>query len=328
MSIRLQTQLNIVPHSKKITHDKYLLLLGSCFSEHIGEKLSSYHFQVCSNPTGTLYNPCSIALALSRIISEKPYTRDDIFYHQGLYKSWDHHSRFSHPDPDVTLKSMNDQLSTAIDFYKKLDFLLITPGTSSVFYLSEDKRAVANCHKFPQSHFFQELMTPDSIVGTFSSIFEVLLTANPSLTIGFTVSPVRYLQESLHKNQVSKSHLMAAIYALEKKYKQVYYFPAYEIMIDELRDYRFYNQDLIHPNDTAISIIWERFQMAYLSKRSIAFVKEYTPVLKAREHRVQYPGLDSTKAFAFSQVKKIEQLQSDFQEIDLSDDLSYFKSFI
>lgn len=327
MSIRLQTQVNIVPHSKKITHEKHLLLLGSCFSEHIGEKLSSYRFQVCSNPTGTLYNPCSIASALSRIVSEKPYTRADIFYHQGLYKSWDHHSRFSHPDPDIALKSMNDHLSIAIAFCKKLDFLLITPGTSSVFYLSEDKRAVANCHKFPQSHFFQQLLTPDSIVDTFISIFEALLITNPSLTIGFTVSPVRYLQESLHKNQVSKSHLMAAIYALEKKYKQVYYFPAYEIMIDELRDYRFYNQDMIHPNDTAISIIWDRFQRAYLSDRAVAFINEYTSVLKAREHRVQYPELDSTKTFAFSQVKKIEQLQSEYPEIDLSGDLRYFKLF-
>jgi len=328
MSIQLQTPVTLSPSSKKISHDKYLLLLGSCFSEHIGEKLNRYRFNVCNNPTGILYNPCSIASALSRIISAQPYTREDIFYHQGLYKSWDHHSRFSHPDPDITLQNMNDQLEKAIQYYKKLDFLLLTPGTASVFYLLENRRVVANCHKFPQNNFSQTLLAPDSIVNTLSPIFEELFSSNPSLTIGFSVSPVRYIQESLHKNQVSKSHLLTAIYALEQRFSQVYYFPAYEIMIDELRDYRFYNQDMIHPNETAISIIWEKFQKVFLSKRAMDFIKDYTPVLLAREHRILYPELDSTKVFAHSQIKKIELLHSDYPEINLSEDLRYFESLL
>ncbi|NLL12721.1 MAG: GSCFA domain-containing protein [Fibrobacter sp.] len=328
MSIQLQTQVTISPSPKKITHDKYLLLLGSCFSEHIAEKLNRYHFNVCSNPTGTLYNPCSIASALSRIISAQPYTREDIFYHQGLYKSWDHHSRFSHPDPDITLQNMNDQLEKACQFYKKLDFLLLTPGTASVFCLLENKRVVANCHKFPQNNFHQTLLTPDLIVNTFSPIFEDLFDSSPSLNIVFSVSPVRYIQESLHKNQVSKSHLITAIYALEKRFSQVCYFPAYEIMMDELRDYRFYNQDMIHPNETAISIIWEKFQKAFLSEKAMSFIKDYTPVLLAREHRILYPEMDSTKAFALSQIKKIELLLSDYPEINFSEDLRYFQSLL
>lgn len=328
MSIQLQTQVNISPVSKKISHDKYLILLGSCFSEHIGEKLERYHFNVCNNPTGILYNPCSIASALSRIISAQPYTREDIFLHQGLYKSWDHHSRFSHPDPDITLQKINDQLKKANQYIKKLDFLLLTPGTASVFCLLENRKAVANCHKFPQKTFFQTLLTPDSIVNTFSPIFENLFSSNPSLTIGFSVSPVRYIQDSLHKNQISKSHLLTAIYALEQRFPQVYYFPAYEIMIDELRDYRFYNQDMIHPNETAISIIWEKFQNAYLSEKALSFIKDYTPVLLAREHRILYPELDSTKAFALSQIKKIKKLHSDYPEINLSEDLKYFHSLL
>lgn len=328
MSIQLLTQVTISPSSKKISHDKYLLLLGSCFSEHIGEKLDRYHFNVCSNPTGILYNPCSIAKAISRIISAQPYTREDIFYHQGLYKSWDHHSRFSHPDPHITLQNMNDQLEKANQYYKKLDFLILTPGTASAFYLLGNRRTVANCHKFPQNNFFQTLLTPDSIISTFSPLFEDLLSCNPSLTIGFSVSPVRYIQESLHKNQVSKSHLLTAIYALEQRFPQVYYFPAYEIMIDELRDYRFYNQDMIHPNETAISIIWEKFQKAYFSENAMSFIKDYTPILLAREHRILYPELDSTKAFAISQIKKIEKLHSDYPEINLSEDLRYFHSLV
>jgi len=328
MSIQLQTQVTIPPASKKISHDKYLLLLGSCFSEHIGEKLNRYHFNVCSNPTGILYNPCSIAQALIRIISAQPYTKEDLFYHQGLYKSWDHHSRFSHPDPEITLQNINDQLEKANQYYKKLDFLLLTPGTASVFYLSESRKAVANCHKFPQNNFIQKLLTPDLIVNTLSPVFEDLFNSNPSLTIVFSVSPVRYIQESLHKNLISKSHLLTAIYALEQRFDQLYYFPAYEIMIDELRDYRFYNQDLIHPNETAISIIWEKFQKALLSEKAMAFIKDYTPVLQAREHRILFPELDSTKKFALSQIKEIEKLLSVYPEINLTEDLRYFRSLL
>jgi hypothetical protein len=328
MSIQLQTQVTIPPASKKISHDKYLLLLGSCFSEHIGEKLNRYHFNVCSNPTGILYNPCSIAQALIRIISAQPYTKEDIFYHQGLYKSWDHHSRFSHPDPEITLQNINNQLEKANQYYKKLDFLLLTPGTASVFYLSESRKAVANCHKFPQNNFIQKLLTPDSIVNTLSPVFEDLFNSNPSLTIVFSVSPVRYIQESLHKNQISKSHLLTAVYTLEQRFDQLYYFPAYEIMIDELRDYRFYNQDLIHPNETAISIIWEKFQKALLSEKAMSFIKDYTPVLLAREHRILFAELDSTKKFALSQIKEIEKLLSVYPEINLIEDLRYFRSLL
>lgn len=326
MSIRLQTPVNVIPNVKKITHDKFLLLLGSCFSEHISDKLSRYHFKVCSNPTGILYNPCSIVSTLSRIASGQPFTKNDLFYSEGLFKSWEHHSRFAHPDPDIALQGMNDQLCKAMEYLKKADFLLLTPGTSSVFFLSESKKAVANCHKFPQNFFFQQLLTPDSIVDMFSSSFDVLLKANPSLSICFTISPVRYLHDTLHKNQVSKSHLITAIYALEQKYSQIYYFPAYEIMIDELRDYRFYNQDMIHPNETAISIIWEKFQKAFFPEKTIAFTNDYTPVLLAREHRIQFPELDSTKKFAFSMIKKIEKLLNEYPQIDLSSDLNYFKA--
>jgi hypothetical protein len=223
---------------------------------------------------------------------------------------------------------MNDQLEKAIQYYKKLDFLLLTPGTASVFYLLENRKVVANCHKFPQKNFFRDLLTPDSIVNIFSSVFEDLFSSNPSLTILFSVSPVRYIEEGLHKNQISKSHLLTAIYVLEQRFSQVHYFPAYEIMIDELRDYRFYKQDMIHPNETAISIIWEKLQKACLSEKARSFIKDYTPVLLARGHRILYPELDSTKAFAFSLIKKIEKLHSDYPGIDLSEDLKYFHSLL
>lgn len=328
MSIHLKTSVSISPSPRKISHDKYLLLLGSCFSEHIGEKLQSYLFRVCNNPTGVLYNPSSIISAVNRINSQKPFTKNDIFYHQGLWKSWEHHSRFAHSDPDIALENINTQLEKAIHYFKNLDFLIFTPGTASVYYNRETGKVVSNCHKLPQQQFQYQLLTPDSIVHQFSSLIDELISSNPSLTIGFSLSPVRYIRDSMHQNQVSKSHLMSAIYALEQKYPQVYYFPAYEIMMDELRDYRFYNQDMIHPNETAISIIWERFQQAYLSERAISFVEDYTNVILAREHRIQFPDLESTKKFAISMIQIISKLKDKYSDIDLSNDLKYFQSLL
>lgn len=328
MTIKLNTIVNIQPSANKITHQKYVLLFGSCFSEHIGDKLKAYHFNVCSNPTGVLYNPSSIISAINRVISERPYTRSEIFLHQQLWRSWDHHSRFSSPDPDDTLSMMNKQLEVAINHLKNIDFLFLTPGTSSVYRNCETGKIVANCHKFPHCTFSQELLSPELIIQQFSTLFDELLKKHPSLTIAFTLSPVRYINDSLHKNQVSKSYLMTAIYELEKRYPQVYYFPAYEIMMDELRDYRFYNQDLIHPNETAISIIWERFQQSFFTERVISFIKDYAPVLLSYGHRIQFRDLDSTRTFANSILSILEKLCQKYPDINLDNDFDYFKSLL
>lgn len=327
MSVKLSTPVTIHPHSSPISHQSNILMLGSCFSENIGEKLLRYRFRVCSNPTGILYNPGSITAALSRILAEQPFTRSDLFLHEGLWKSWHHHTRFVSPQIDTALQNMNSEFIKAVEYIKNLDCLLITLGTASVYYHQDTHEIVANCHKFPHSTFYRHLMTPDGIIDQFCPIIYQLLTKNPSMIIGFTLSPVRYLKDGLHQNLVSKSHLISAIYALEQKYPQIYYFPAYEIMTDELRDYRFYDQDLVHPNCTAISIIWERFQQAFISESSKEFINKYTSVLLAREHRIQHAELPSTKAFANSQLNTIRELNIAYPYIDLNDDISYFSRF-
>jgi hypothetical protein len=299
-----------------ISHVSTILCLGSCFAEHIGDLLFANRFRAVCNPTGPLFNPASIAAALRRLHKGKDYSSDEIFRHEGLWKSFDHHSRFAGSDPGATLAAMNRAFEPAASQIQRLDCLIVTFGTAAVFYHKEQKRIVANCHKLPHDRFERRLLTIDEIVAEYRELFSFLLADRPSLSIVMTVSPVRHLRDDPHENLVSKSRLIAAIDELERSFPALYYFPAYEIMMDELRDYRFYDADMAHPNATAVNYIWEKFCEACVVDRSREFMQAFESVRAALGHRIERPESDSAEKFGDGIREKIEDLRQQFPEVN------------
>jgi hypothetical protein len=308
-----------------IDHTHRILMIGSCFSENIFSKLTVNHFNAQSNPTGIIYNPKSIATILHRLLEGKPYSRDDIFFNAGLWKSFDHHSMFCDPDSDRCLDHINDVFTRAANMIKNTDMVVLTLGSSFVYELKNGGRIVANCHKLPDSNYIRRLLTVDEIVKDCSDVFNKLLYCKSSMRIVMTVSPVRHLRDNPQENSVSKAHLSAAVYTLQHLFDSVYYFPAYEIMLDELRDYRFFAPDMVHPSEVAVDFIWERFRQACIDKRANRFIERYKNIIAARSHNFNFPQSEASKEFRNVQLRLLDQLKVDFPGIDLKNDYDYFR---
>ncbi|HEX2959268.1 MAG TPA: GSCFA domain-containing protein [Chitinispirillaceae bacterium] len=309
-----------------ITHQNTILMLGSCFSENIGNALQLLRFKVCSNPTGILYNPFSIASALDRIISGTPYTRDDLFQHQGYWHSFDHHSRFSAPSSQQALDAINASLLEAHRQIQHTDICILTAGTSYTFTEITSGRIVANCHKMPQQHFSRRCVTSQETYLELKNLFIRVIQQFPAMRFILTISPVRHYPTDPRANQLSKSNLISALYQLENEFQNVYYFPSFEIMMDELRDYRFYTADMAHPSETAIQYIRERFLECCVAERSRKFIEQYTVINQSRNHLLSpTASAESQKQFASSLLQKITRISKEFPDIDISDDEHYFR---
>jgi hypothetical protein len=301
-----------------ISHKSTIVSVGSCFAETMGSRLETNRFKCTVNPSGILFNPSSVAALLERLAQNRPYCADDLFLHQGLWKSRDHHSHFDNADRDAALGMMNDRLSRAAAFLDKLDVLMITFGTSAIYWHKEQKRVVANCHRMPNELFERRLLSAEEIVARYRDLFSKLLLKNPRLLIVLTVSPVRHLRDDPHENSVSKARLMAAAYELELLFPAtIYYFPAYEIMMDELRDYRFYAADMAHPNEIAADYLWDRFCEACVAEESRAFIREFEPVVRSMQHRVKQEGSAAEAAFREELQLKIEDLRKRYPGVDV-----------
>jgi hypothetical protein len=315
--------MTVVPVKKPpspITHQSTILCIGSCFAATMGSLLEIYRFTCASNPAGILFNPFSIADLLDRLTAKTAFDKNDLFFHEGLWKSFDHHSRFAHTDPEKALAAMNGLLSRACEAIENLDVLMLTFGTAAVYFHHERKRAVANCHRLPHDDFERRLLSIDEIVARYRLVLSRLFDKNPSLTCILTVSPVRHLRDDPHENSVSKARLIAAAYELELLFpRSIHYFPAYEIMMDELRDYRFYEADMAHPNETAREYIWNRFCEACVGERSAAFIREYGPILKSKDHRIINEEAAGTAEFLHDLKKKVEELKKRYPEVDLGE---------
>lgn len=309
-----------------IKHLQQVLMIGSCFSENIFFKLASYRFKVKNNPTGILYNPLSITAALKRILQGTLYSKEELFFHEGLWKSLDHHSKFSSCDIERCLDQINTEFSSAVDIIKNTDMIILTFGSSFVYQLQDSRRVVANCHKLPDQNYTRRLASIEEIVDCCSDVFRELLLYNPALQIILTVSPVRHLRDKPQENSVSKAHLVSAVYELQNIFDSVHYFPAYEIVLDELRDYRFFAADMIHPSDVAVNFIWERFRSACIDRRSNRFIDRYEHIIRAREHTFHFPDSDAANEFRAAQVQALDQLQNEFPEIDFTQDYKHFRN--
>ena len=261
----------------KVGYGDGILMLGSCFTDSVGERLKQRLMEVCINPFGTLYNPASIAQAVERLVENRSFTADDLFEYKGMWHSFAHHSRFSSSDRGKALQMINAGYTEAVEALHKAKVLIATFGTAYVF--KRGGAVVANCHKLPACEFERVMLGVDETVGIWSKTVELLAKFNPVMKIVFTVSPIRHLADGLHGNQLSKATLLLAVDALVKKYGQCSYFPSYEIMTDELRDYRFYAADMTHPSEVAVDYVMERFADAYFTadtcRKAEACLKPY-----------------------------------------------------
>ncbi|MDR1097211.1 MAG: GSCFA domain-containing protein [Tannerella sp.] len=313
------TPVKIAESPFKIQYKDRVMFMGSCFADHIGTKMSAYRFRVHINPFGVLYNPLSVSSACRRMLNPEPFIADDLFLHEGLYHSFAHHGRFSDVSAELCLNGINESLSHAAEQLRTLSYLAVTFGTANVYRLKKNGSVVANCHKLPASGFVCDQLTVDGIIREWSDLFHELWRINPSLKIIFTVSPIRHLKDGAHPNQISKATLLLAEQALTEQYPgQVLYFPAYEIMMDELRDYRFYAEDMIHPSSQAVDYIWERFGDTCMDRETYSFMKEVDLINKNLNHKPFHPEKEYYKQFLMQTLLKIRQLRSKNPYICLS----------
>lgn len=270
-----------------LRHSDELMLIGSCFSDNIGARLRTAMMLADVNPAGTVYNPMSIAATVNRIVNNEPVAGIDLFEQGGVWCSYDFHSRLSMPDKDATLQRMNRRIAAAHDHLASSRALIITLGTSIVYRLRSTGRVVANCHKVAPSEFSREMSSTGEITRCLRAMVSQLQEFNSDLRIIFTVSPIRHIADGLEQNALSKARLRVAVSEIIEEFghEKIEYFPAYEIMLDDLRDYRFYASDMVHPSDVAIEYIWQAFQATYFDDRSAQAVARCERVNKRLQHR-------------------------------------------
>lgn len=285
----LQTIVGLEKPDFQVDYHTRLMMLGSCFVENIGEKLKDLKFRVEVNPCGIVYNPWSVAHTLEFLWSGKRFGPSDLVEHDGKWVSLDHHGSFSDREAEVCLQRINGRLSRAALHWQQTDVLVITWGTAWVYRYRENGKIVSNCHRFPAEAFIRFRLEADEIVSVYSDLIRRLLEQRPSLNIVFTVSPVRHGKDGAHGNQLSKAVLLLAVDRLEKAFPQVSYFPAYEIVMDELRDYRFYAEDMLHISRQGIDYIWEKFRDLYLSGEARQAMERIGKWNKILRHRPRDP---------------------------------------
>jgi hypothetical protein len=305
---KFHTRVEIRESGIKIDHHTKCLLAGSCFSDYIGKIMADYKFPVLLNPFGTLFNPSSIAADVRLLIRNKELTKNDLYFYDNQWISFSHYTGFSGSDPAECLAKMNKGISEGSSWLQKADFLILTFGTAWVYRFNETGSIVANCHKLPQSFFKKEMIKPGEIFSDCRELFNELRSFNPRLKVIFTLSPVRHWSDGAVNNQLSKSTLHYAIQQIVKEFENALYFPAYEIFMDELRDYRFYASDMLHPSETGTRYVWERFCETWVSDESIKIMAELEPVIKALNHRPINPDSEAHKKFLEITKNKIHEL--------------------
>ena len=310
------TTIPISKSSNPIDYDSRIISLGSCFAQNIGEKFSYFKFQNTVNPFGIIFNPVSIENLISRVVNNQKFTENDIFFHNDLWHCFEVHSELSHSDKTIFLDRLNQILSDFhLQIFKSTHFQ-ITYGTSWVYRNKSSNSIVANCHKVPQSQFDKEILSVATIEKSIQDTIDLIRKVNPNCYFIFTVSPVRHIKDGFVENQRSKAHLIAAIHSSISHLPSSNYFSSYEIMMDELRDYRFYAEDMLHPSQTAIDYIWKRFSENYISEENFATMEEVSSIQKGLAHRPFNPNTASHQKFLNTLKNKIVKLQEQFPRIN------------
>ena len=299
-----------------ISYASKILLLGSCFSENMSEKLKHFKFQTVQNPFGILFHPKAIKKLIANAINEKVYTETDLLFHNECWHCFDAHSKHSSAAKSTVLTNLNKGVSTTNTALKEASHLIITLGTSWAYRFTETDMIVANCHKIPQKKFSKELLSVEEVTKSLKEIVALVKSVNASINIIFTVSPVRHLKDGFVENTQSKSHLIAGIHGFLKANKRnTDYFPSYEIMMDEVRDYRFYAEDLMHPNTTAIQYIWERFSATWIDENVTGTMQEIHTIQKGLIHRPFDSNSEQHQKFVKNLSTKIAKIEEELPYI-------------
>ncbi len=307
--------------------------MGSCFTENMGAKLRQHKFNILENPNGILFNPISITKSIDSYLLPKIYTPAQLFYQNESWNSWEHHSRFSNPDKALCLQHINQSQQQANQYIHSADWLIITLGSAFAYSLQnnlQDSGAgisgeiVANCHKVPTDKFNKILLPLNEIIEAVTQSMLQLFECNPTVNILFTISPVRHLREGLVENNRSKALLITAVHQLVEKFSHVFYFPAYELVIDDLRDYRFYAEDMVHPNYAATNYVWEKFITTCVDEPTQKLMKEINEVNAAKSHKPFNPTSEQHKKFLQVNLDKVSALAKQYPYINFEAEIKYF----
>ena len=327
--MKWSTPIQIEPFSDLINHRDHLLSIGSCFAEELALFLKKRKIEILSNPSGIVYNPVSITLLLENLMDEKQPEAGDLFFRDGLYHHYQFHGRYSGTKAEDVLEKMSSSLLAAAIHLRKCRFLILTLGTSWVYREKESGQIVANCHKVPAAQFTKEWLSPSVMHQAMFEVFNRLRTMNPAIKIILTVSPVRHLRDGAVENSRSKAALLlTAAYLQNTLPDTVLYFPSYELMVDELRDYRFYAEDMVHPSPVAVEYIMRRFTETAVDEESLQLLKKTEELLRAVEHRPFNPETEEHKRFCNKQLEIIDKLAKYFPHLDFGSEKNYFGNFV
>ncbi len=321
---RFRTVINIPGSDSQISHNTSTIFVGSCFADNIGLKLSEYKFPVEHNPFGVLYNPVSIINDLEIIINKKLLAESDLYYYNEQWLSFNHYSAFSNPDKKECLRQINEKIESASSFLHDASYLFITFGTAWVYEFKKSGKIVANCHKIPANEFKRYLLDVNDIVNSYKIFHKKLKKINPEIKVILTVSPIRHWKDGADMNQVSKSTLLLSIYLLRKEFPEIDYFPIYEIFMDELRDYRFYRNDMLHPSEIAIEYIWDRFTSTYIDEQSKLIINEIEKLKKAINHKPFNVKSNIYQKFIKNNLDYIELLQKKYPFLNFNKEKDFF----
>jgi len=302
--VTFRTEIKIHPEKNKIGYSSKLILLGSCFSDNIGEKFQFYKFDVLTNPFGVLFNPVSINKIILRSLKGVYFTEEEFIFHHDLWQHLDLHSCLSNVSLDIAVKNANEALKNTKSYLETATHIFITLGSAWTYRYKKTQEIVANCHKIPQIQFKKELLPITEIEKNITAVITEIKKVNPNVKFIFTLSPVRHLKDGFIENNLSKAHLLTAMHASIAKNNDVHYFPAYEILMDDLRDYRFYKNDFLHPNELAVDYIWNKLKTAFIDEKDYLLMEKVENIQKRLQHKPKNLNSDNYRHF-------IEKLNAD-----------------
>lgn len=325
---QFRTTFRIEPSPVRISYQDPVLFAGSCFSISMGRQFESGRMPVMINPCGTMYNPVSVLRAVDAVAMNRKYTQGDLYYNDGTWISFDHSTEFSSSDSNEIIRMIRNSTEEAHLFISRARFLFVTFGTARVFRLAENGMIVSNCHKLPQSRFIHELLTVDEIVDLWIGLLDKLRLLFPELRVVFTISPVRHWKDGAHGNQVSKSVLFVAIEKLLEHPSEPSYFPSYELVMDDLRDYRFYGEDMIHISQAAVEYIWDAFCHCYFSDTTLECWNAVEGITRSLSHRIKGNDQEGVRKYAAAMLSSIADVEAKHPHVILGDERDYFLSLI
>lgn len=325
------TQIKIEKLQPPIKYGDSILLIGSCFTEHIGNALTEHKFEVLQNPHGILFDPASVCHSLVSYVENKKYANDDLFYLNEVWQTWHHHSRFSGIDKSEVLHAINIVQQQAHSFLQNADWIIVTLGSSFSYQLNDSSPdstkinfRVANCHRAPGQWFNKKMLAIEETIALLDNCYHRLKIFNSVIKIIFTISPVRHLRDGVVDNNRSKARLIEAVHHIVNKFPDTFYFPAYELVIDVLRDYRFYDIDLAHPNYPATEFVLEKFTESFIDEPSRKIMKEIKQIAIAKKHKPFQPNTHVHRQFLKTNYEKAKLLAEKFPFLNMEEELAYF----